>query len=50
MLITVADRSKAWNVFARSNTGIVGFTSTRNKDVCQNFSVFLSCVAPSKES
>jgi hypothetical protein len=32
--ITVAARSKAWTVFARSNTGIVGSNSTQGMDVC----------------
>jgi hypothetical protein len=32
--ITVAAQSKAWIVFARSNTGIVGANSTRGMDVC----------------
>jgi hypothetical protein len=31
---TVAARSKAWTVFARSNTGIVGSNPTRGMDVC----------------
>jgi hypothetical protein len=31
--ITVAARSKAWNVFARSNTEIVGSNPTKGKDV-----------------
>jgi hypothetical protein len=34
LLITVAARSKAWTVFARSNTGIVGSNPTRGMDVC----------------
>jgi hypothetical protein len=34
MPITVAARSKPWNVFARSNTGIVGSNPTHSKDVC----------------
>jgi hypothetical protein len=44
--ITVAARSKAWTVFARSNTGIVGSNPTQDMDVCMCFySVFvLSCV------
>jgi hypothetical protein len=37
---TVATRSKAWTVFARSNTGIVGTNPTRVMDVC----VCLFCV------
>jgi hypothetical protein len=32
--ITVAMRSEAWNLFARSKTGIVGSNSTRDMDVC----------------
>jgi hypothetical protein len=38
--ITVAERSKAWTVFARSNAGIVGSNLTEGKDVC----VRLFCV------
>jgi hypothetical protein len=38
--ITVAARSKAWTVFARSNTGIVGSNRTRGMDIC----VRLFCV------
>jgi hypothetical protein len=38
--ITVAAQSKAWTVFARSNTGVVGSNSTRAMDVC----VRLFCV------
>jgi hypothetical protein len=54
-LITVATRSKAWIVLARSNTGIVGSNPTWGLDVC----VRLFCVqvavlrwtdTPSKES
>jgi hypothetical protein len=42
--VTVAARSKAWNVFARLNTGIVGSNPARGMDVCV-YSVFvLSCV------
>jgi hypothetical protein len=41
--IRVAARSKAWNAFARSNTGIVGSNPTEGIDVCV-YSVFvLSC-------
>jgi hypothetical protein len=37
-------RSTVWNVFARSNTGIVGLNPTRGRAVCV-YSVFvLSCV------
>jgi hypothetical protein len=32
--ITVAARSRAWTVFARSNTGIVGSNPTQGMDVC----------------
>jgi hypothetical protein len=38
--ITVAARSKAWTVFVRSNTGIVGSNPTRGIDVCV-YSVFV---------
>jgi hypothetical protein len=42
--VTVAARSKAWNVFARLNTGIVGSNPARGMAVCV-YSVFvLSCV------
>jgi hypothetical protein len=42
--ITVAAQSKAWNVFARSNTGIVGSNPNQGMDVCV-YSVFtLPCV------
>jgi hypothetical protein len=34
MLITVAARSKAWTVFARSKTGAMGSNPTRGMDVC----------------
>jgi hypothetical protein len=40
--ITVAARSKAWTVFARSNTGIVGSNPTRGMDVCVR--LFCVCV------
>jgi hypothetical protein len=40
MRIPVAARSKAWNVFARSNTGIVCSNPTEGMDVC----VCLFCV------
>jgi hypothetical protein len=39
-LITVAARSKAWTVFSRSDTGIVGLNPTWGVDVC----VRLFCV------
>jgi hypothetical protein len=43
--ITVAARSKAWKVFSRSNTGIVGWNPTLDMDAYRCFSVFvLSCV------
>jgi hypothetical protein len=38
--ITVTARSKAWTVFARSNTEIVGSNPIRGMDVC----VRLFCV------
>jgi hypothetical protein len=38
--ITVAARCKAWTVFARSNTGVVGSNPIRGMDVC----VRLLCV------
>jgi hypothetical protein len=40
--ITVSSRSKAWNVFARSNAGIVGSNPTRDMDVCLR--LFCVCV------
>jgi hypothetical protein len=40
--ITVALRSKAWNVFIRSGTRIVGSNPTRDLDVCPRF--FCVCV------
>jgi hypothetical protein len=40
--ITVAAQSKAWTVFARSNTGVVGLNPTRIMDVCVR--VFCFCV------
>jgi hypothetical protein len=57
--ITVTAQSKAWNVFARPNAGIVGSNPTQGMDVCLHYFVFvLSCVGsalrradpPSKES
>jgi hypothetical protein len=40
--ITVAARSKAWIVFARSNSGIMGSNPTQDMDVCECiFSVFV---------
>jgi hypothetical protein len=43
MPITVAGRSKAWIVFARSNAGIVGLNITEGMDVCimSVYSVFV---------
>jgi hypothetical protein len=42
--ITVAAQSKARNVFARWNTGIMGLNPTQDMDICF-YSVFvLSCV------
>jgi hypothetical protein len=37
MPITVAARSEARNIFARSNTGIVGSNLTTGMDVCPRF-------------
>jgi hypothetical protein len=34
LLITEATRSKAWNVFARSNIGIVGSNPSQSMDDC----------------
>jgi hypothetical protein len=56
--ITVAARSKTWNVFARSNAGIVGYNLIQGMDVCVYSLFVLSCVVaalrradpPSKES
>jgi hypothetical protein len=39
--ITVAARSKAWTVFALSNTAIVSPNPTQGMDVCERFSVFV---------
>jgi hypothetical protein len=38
--MTVASRSKAWTVFARSNAGILGSNPTQGMDIC----VCLFCV------
>jgi hypothetical protein len=38
----VAARSKAWNVFVRSNTGILGSNPTRGMNVCVR--LFYVCV------
>jgi hypothetical protein len=43
MMITVAARSEAWTVFARSNTGIMGSNPTWGTDVCVH--LFCVCVA-----
>jgi hypothetical protein len=40
--ITVAARSKAWTVFARSNAGIMGSNLTQSMDVC--IRLFSLCV------
>jgi hypothetical protein len=40
---TVAARPTAWNVFAQSNTRIVGSNATRGMDVCVNSVFVLSC-------
>jgi hypothetical protein len=40
--ITVAARSKAWNVLARSNAGIVGSNPTQDVNVCLR--LFSVCV------
>jgi hypothetical protein len=59
MPITVAARYKAWTVFARWNTGIVGSNPTWGMDVCVPLWFVLPCVqvavlwqtdSPSKES
>jgi hypothetical protein len=42
VLMTVAARSKAWTVFARSNAGIVGLNPTRGMDVY--VCLFSACV------
>jgi hypothetical protein len=43
--ITAASRSKAWTVFARSNTGIVSTNPTQGMDVCVLFfCVYILCV------
>jgi hypothetical protein len=41
--ITVAARSKSWNFFACSNTGIVGSNATQGMDVCVCVCVYLCC-------
>jgi hypothetical protein len=40
--ITVAARSKAWNIFARSKAGIVGSNPTQGMDVC--LCLFCVCI------
>jgi hypothetical protein len=41
-VLTVAAQSKAWTVFARSNTGVVGSNPTRGMAVCVRlFSVYV---------
>jgi hypothetical protein len=42
VLITVAARPKAWNVYDCSNTGIVGSNPTQGMDVCLR--LFYVCV------
>jgi hypothetical protein len=42
--ITVAAQSKAWTVFARSTSGVVGSNPTRGLDVCLRLLCVLSCV------
>jgi hypothetical protein len=42
LLITVAAQSKAWNVFARSNIGIVDWNPTQGMGVCLR--LFCVCV------
>jgi hypothetical protein len=39
--ITMAAQSKAWTIFARSNTGVVGSNPTLGMDVCVR--LFLVC-------
>jgi hypothetical protein len=45
--ITVAKRSKTLNVFARSNTGIVGSNPT--KDMVVDLCLFFLCVRQSSD-
>jgi hypothetical protein len=42
MCIIVFPRSKAWNVFALSNTGIVGSNAIQGMDICLR--LFCVCV------
>jgi hypothetical protein len=45
--VPLTARTKARNVFGRSNTGIMGSYPARGMDVCPRFSVFvLFCVGP----
>jgi cytosine/uracil/thiamine/allantoin permease len=44
MPITMAARSKAWTLFARSITGIVGSNATQGVDICDYSEFVLSCV------
>jgi hypothetical protein len=46
-LSTVSARSKAWTVFAHSNTGVVGSNPTRGMNVCIYSFFVLSCVGSS---
>jgi hypothetical protein len=43
---TVTERSKTWNIFARSNTEVVGSNPTRGMDVCLR--LFYVCVVSRK--
>jgi hypothetical protein len=42
--ITVAAQCKAWNVFARTNAGVVGSNPTQDMDVFAYILFVLSCV------
>jgi hypothetical protein len=44
MPITVAARSEAWIVFARSNAGILGSNPTQGMDVCMCVRLFFVCI------
>jgi hypothetical protein len=44
MPVTVAARSKAWTVFARSNTRVVSSNHTRSMDVCVRLFCVVLCV------
>jgi hypothetical protein len=50
MLITVATQSKPWNVFARSNTGIVGSNPTQGMYICVWVAALKRAGPPPKES